>query len=84
MAKELLPDALWARIAPLLPRCSRRSRRSPRADFPGCRIGLTSIWHSCSLAAWLRPHLPAFPDGYPYLDDRSGACYSSTITLREN
>jgi hypothetical protein len=28
MAKELLPDAFWARIAPLF----RRSRRSPRAD----------------------------------------------------
>ena len=34
MAKELLPDALWARIAPLLP----PEPPEPK-DVPGCRTG---------------------------------------------
>jgi hypothetical protein len=34
MAKELLPDALWARIAPLLPPEPPKSKGGP-----GCRTG---------------------------------------------
>ena len=43
MAKELLPDALWARIAPLLP---------PEPPKPkGGRPRVSDIWPSCRLAA---------------------------------
>ena len=85
MAKELLPDALWARIAPLLPpeppkvknrlghyrwlpvrgRTDALLAQPLRAPEDPLRAptstGLTSIGTSRSLAAWLRPHLPALP-----------------------
>ena len=35
VAKELLPDALWVRIAPLLP----PEPPKPKGDGPGCRTG---------------------------------------------
>ena len=40
MAKPLLPDALWERIKPLLPR-TRQAERRPTASFRSC--GITGI-----------------------------------------
>ena len=43
MAKPLLPDALWAKVEPLLPRPKRRRFRYPGRDPLTRRQALTGI-----------------------------------------
>jgi hypothetical protein len=79
MAAELVPDALWSLIRPLLPASMPKPRGGrPRVSDRACLTGIrTPTWHSLADAGERRTFTPApFRDLVYYAKLRAPICFN--------